>query len=116
MSVGVSESHCQRGTRSVTLEHTAHNSRLISLDARRSTLRPTLAAKNILLKILLGQLQSSRNSIQHNTDKLPVRLPEDAYLELSSKIVHISNFISFFNFSYALTTNEGRVQKYHVIW
>jgi hypothetical protein len=116
MSVGVSESHCQRGTRSVTFEHTAHNRRLISLDARRSTLRPTLAAKNILLKILLGQLQSSRNSIQHNTDKLPVRLPEDAHSKLSSKTVHIVNFISFFNFSYALTTNEGCVQKYHVIW
>ena len=94
----------------MTFEHTAHNRRLISLDARRSTLRPTLSAKNILLEILLRQLESSRNSIQHNTDKLPVRLPEDANLKLSSKCIHISNFISFFNFTYILAIYEGRAQ------
>ena len=51
-----------------------------------------------------------------DTDKLSVRLPEDAHSKLSSKTVHIINLISFFNFSYTLTTNGGRVQKYHVIW
>ena len=80
----------------MAFEDSAHDGGHISLDTRRSALRTALPAQDILLEILLGKLQTSRNTVHYHPDELPMRLTEDAYSEFSAECIHILKLYLFF--------------------
>ena len=83
------EDDCQGSTCSVTFEHAAYDLRLIIFNTRCRTLCTALPTKKILLEILLRELQSGRNAVQHHSDEFAMRLTENRHPEFSTECVHI---------------------------
>ena len=73
----------------MTFIYSTDNHWLIILYTRSRSLRSALAAKDILLEILLGKLKSCRYSVHHCSYQFAVRLTEDAYSEFSAECIHI---------------------------
>lgn len=88
-SVVVLEYDRDRRSGSVSIEDSAQDFRLVRLDARCSTLRSTLATKNVWHKVLNTKPYPRSNTVHDNSDRRSVRFPEDLHLEIPSECVHI---------------------------
>ena len=63
----------------MALIYSTYDFRLIILDARSRTLRTAFTSEDVLLEILLRKFESCRHAIEHHSDKLAMRLSEDAH-------------------------------------
>ena len=73
----------------MSLENSADNLRLIRFYAWSSALSAALSSQYILSEIFGREFETCRNSVQHHTDQLAMRLTENRYPIFSSECIHM---------------------------